>query len=387
MVEQKIKCPKCGYEFPVSEALTHQIEEALTAKLEADFKKKEDELKVKAEQKAAKSLKFELDDLKAQVKEKDKQVSEFQKAELELREKTRELEQQKKSVDLEVARKIDSEKDKFIQEALKKADEDQRLKNREKDKKIEDLVKSLDEAQRKAQQGSMQTQGEVMELSLEDALQSAFPQDDIQPVPKGIKGADVVQKVKDKRGNLCGQIVWESKRTKSWSEPWLQKLKDDQRTISAEMAVLVSEVMPKEVESFGQMNGVWVSRFDLAIGLARALRQGLIEVSFAKRASVGKGEKMEAIYQYISGTEFRQKIEAIVETFVMMKQQLDSEKRSMERIWKERDKQIDRMSTNTVRMVGEMRGIVGASLPEIKALELKRITTPDDENVKGEKSV
>jgi len=380
MSNETIKCPKCGFLIPVSEVLTHQIKETLSAELEKDRKKREAQLIEKAEQKALESVKVEIKDLKVQLAEKDKKLSESETAELTLRAKTRELENQKKSLELEVSRRIDAEREKITQEALKKADESHRFKDMEKDKKIQDLMKSLDEAKRKAEQGSTQIQGEVLELSIEDILKRAFPADDIKPVPKGIKGADVTHKVHGKGGRLCGTIVWESKRTKAWNDDWIQKLKDDQREIGAEMAVIVSESMPKGIDGFGILNGVWITQYDLVAALALALRQTLIEVEFVKASSVGKNEKMEAVYQYLSGTEFRQKIEALVETFVSMKAQLDSEKRAMEKIWKEREKHVERIVKNTVGMYGEIRGVIGASsLPEIKALELGPISedTPD----------
>ena len=178
------------------------------------------------------------------------------------------------------------------------------------------------------------------------------------------------ERVFDTTHKACGVILWESKRTKNWSDGWIQKLKDDQRSIGAEIAVIVTEVMPKDVEQFDFIDGVWVTNFGSAIGLATALRQHRIDVTFAHRASVGKNEKMEALYQYLSGPEFHQKVEAIVETFTAMQSQIEKEKRAMTKIWSQREKEIQRIVTNTVGMYGDMRGIIGASLPEIQALEL-----------------
>jgi hypothetical protein len=381
MTNDKIKCPKCGYEIPVSEVLTHQIREEESAKLDKEYKLKEAALLQKAKEKAGESVKVEVDALKDQIKEQAKMIGDAQKAELTLREEKRKIEAQKKSLELDVARKIDAERGKITLDARKKADEEHQLKDLENQKIIQDLKKSNDEMKRKIEQGSMQLQGEVMELSLEDMIKAAFPKDDIQPVPKGIKGADVLQKVMNNRGMHCGTIVWESKRTKSWSDGWLDKLKDDQREIGAEIAVIVSETMPKDIPNIGKRNGIWVAKYELAAALALTLRDALIEVAIAKSYSVGKDEKKEQLYNYLTSTEFRHKIEAILETFVRMRASLDKEKRAMQKIWKEREKQIERLQSNTIGMDGGIREVVGASaFPEIKILELAASSEEEPED-------
>ncbi|MFA4836660.1 MAG: DUF2130 domain-containing protein, partial [Dehalococcoidia bacterium] len=373
MADEIVKCPNCGFNIPISEVLTHQIRESLKTELEAGVKKRETTLlerekqlsqsrasldhqvaaKLKTEigkiqvqeaKKVEDRIKVELEDLKSQVAEKEKRIVEAREAELELRKKTRDLEERKQAFELEMSRKMDAEREKLKQEALGKFAEEHRLKDAEKDKVINDLKQALDDAQRKAAQGSMQTQGEVQELDLEKYLKNAFPFDDILPVPKGIRGADVIQRVFDSTHKPCGIILWEAKHTRHWSDAWLQKLKDDQREIGADIAVIITEAMPGGVEHFSLREGVWVSRFTLAIGLATALRSHLVDVTFARIAVVGKSEKMEALYQYLSGPEFSQKIKAIGETFDMMQQQLLKEKRAMEKIWKEREKHIQRIA-------------------------------------------
>ena len=236
------------------------------------------------------------------------------------------------------------------------------------------MVKQIEELKIKAEQGSQQAQGEVLEIELEQMLKSAFPYDIIEPVPKGIKGADVLQKVNNPMGQYCGTIIWESKRTKGWNDDWIEKLKDDQREIKADIAVLMSIVLPKEINGFSQFKGIWVTSFPLAVALAVALRANLIEVTCAKQAAVGKAEKMEAIYNYLSGAEFKQKVEAIVEAFVTMSADLSKEKAAMNKLWSKREQQIKKVIMNTARMYGDMQGIIGASLPEIKSLELKALT-------------
>ena len=248
--------------------------------------------------------------------------------------------------------------------------EEHRLKDMEKEKKISDMLKTIEELKRKGEQGSMQTQGEVLELDLEALLRSRFPTDEIEPVPKGIRGADILQRVHNRSGQLCGTIIWESKRTKAWSDGWIAKLKDDQREVKAEIAVIVSETLPSGVKAFTQMEGVWVADFTLAASLAEVLRSGLTQLALAKLSAVGRGEKMDVIYNYLSGPHFRQRVEGIVEAFKSMKEDLDQEKRAITRTWAKREKQIERVINNTAGMYGDIQGIIGASLPEIKILEL-----------------
>jgi hypothetical protein len=230
---------------------------------------------------------------------------------------------------------------------------------------------------RKAEQGSMETQGEVLEQDFEAQLKTFFVHDDIQPVPKGIRGADLVQTVKTPLGADCGVLLWETKNTKAWSGNWIPKLKDDMIEVRATIAILVSVVLPAEINRFGQLDGVWVSDPLCAMPLAAALREQLVAVNRERSASVGKSEKMEALYQYLAGVEFKQKIEGIVEAFTGMQDQLNKERRAMERQWKQREKQIERVVKNTVGLYGDMQGIIGGQIPVIPALELD-----DDEPAK-----
>jgi len=347
--EQMVTCPYCQEQFPLSEAFSKQlkeemdkdIEERVKAK-EADLKKQTDALAAKekemadqqkclqeefatklvaerkaaaevAEQKAKDALGLQLNDLKEQIKERDEKVEEFGRQELELRKKQRELEEKTKNAELEMNRKLDEERARIQTEAQRKADDDYKQKNSENEKVINDLKNQIGEMKRKAEQGSMQTQGEVVELELEEILKSTFPLDEISPVGKGVSGADVIQNVRNRTGQSCGSIIWESKQTKAWTEGWVAKLKDDQRAAKADIAIIMTHVLPKEVTTFGPYNGIWVTDYPSAIGLALALRAGLEEVSLTKLSAVGKNEKMEAIYDYMAGTEFKQKIEAIVE--------------------------------------------------------------------------
>ena len=407
MPDQTIKCPHCGKEIPLTETLSLQIKESLWKEVEEKTKEKElelsgreklleekkkqvedsektidqqvadklktarEKLKQEARKEAESAILVELKDLKEQIADKEQKIEKFQNNELEFRKKMRELEEQKKNVDLEVERKIDERRKDIEQKSIEMFTDQHRLKDLEKDKKISDMLKTIEELKRKAEQGSMQTQGEVLELDLETLLKTRFPVDEIEPVPKGMRGADILQRVYSRNGQHCGSIVWETKRTKAWSDSWITKLKDDQREVKAEIAVIVTEAMPKDVSAFTQIEGVWITNFSLAGSLAEVLRTGLIQVSQTKLSAVGKNEKMEVLYNYLSSPEFGQKVEAIVDSFKSMKEDLDQEKRAITKNWAKREKQIERVIMNTASMYGGMQGIIGASLPQIKLLEIE----------------
>jgi len=405
-----IKCPECGAEFELSQAVSHDIkmevakkyqkqikdleeknlkeakakEEGFQRQLkeeEAKFERKEKEMSAQielvhkkaeenAKKKAEEEIKLELEDLKSQIKEKDEKIIEGQKQELELRKKQRKLEDKEKSLEIEVARKISEEKIKIEEKVLKNYEEQHRLKDAEKDKQLEDMRKQINELKRKAEQGSQKIQGEVLELEIEDVLKEEFPFDEIEPVSSGIRGADVIQTVKTQSGKICGKILWETKRTKTWSDKWLQKMKDDQRDAKADIAVIVSEVLPKGLTHFRQIDGVWVASISSSNSLALALRVVLTQVAREKRLQEGKTEKKELVFNYLTGTEFRNRVEAIVESFVGMKEDLDREKRALNKIWDKREKQIERVIANIGGMQGDIEGLAGMSLPKIERLEL-----------------
>jgi len=421
MEEGKITCPNCGEEFEISDALTGRIREHLKAELlkevsrrEAKLNKKtaalkaqedqiaksreaiDEEIETKlrerladAEKKTAKKLEGQyadqLKDLQGAIEEKDAAIKTFREQELALRKAQRQLKEATESLELEVARQLDEEREKIRGQAEKKLAETHRLKDLEKDKVINDLKTSLEDMKRKAEQGSMETQGEVLEQDFEAQLKSFFVHDDIQPVPKGIRGADLIQTVRTTMGVESGVLLWETKNTKAWSAAWIPKLKDDMIEVRASIAILVSVVLPDGINRFGQVDGVWVSDPLSALPLAAALREQLMAVSRERNASVGKSEKMETLYQYLAGVEFKQKIEGIVEAFTSMQDQLNRERRAMERHWKQREKEIERVVKNTVGLYGDMQGIIGGQIPAIPALELddeagRQLLDDSDEN-------
>ena len=393
----ELKCPKCGEIIPVSETIYHQIEEEARQNVNAEFAQQqslidareqsvkereadldktiqdcmrdaEDRLQAEATAKARQAASVEIDDLRRQAAEKQSLLESSQQQELELRKQKRSIEEREKTLELELIRKLDDERHKIEEATTRRLDEQHRLRDAEKDKKLQDAIKANDELRRKLEQGSQQIQGEVLELQLQNLLSNAFPEDTIEPVPKGVSGADLIQRISSRTGNPCGTIIWETKRTKSWSDSWLQKLKDDQRVLKAEIAILVSDALPRDCENFKHVSGVWVTNSQCALSLAFALRLQLIEVEMTRLAAVGKNEKMEVLYRYLSGSEFRQRVEAIVETFIEMQAELQEERRIAERRWAKREKQIHRVVANTSGMYGDLQGLIGTSLQAIPAL-------------------
>jgi hypothetical protein len=367
-----ITCPSCGAEIPLNEALAEQFRHENEARLAT--------LAAQAEEKARAEAALERRYLETRLAEERRRREEAQQAELELRKEKRVLEDRARELDLEVARRVDDEKQR-LEEALRRGfAEQQELKLKEKDRLIDELRRSLEEARRKSEQGSQQRQGEVLELDIETELTRRFPHDVILPVAKGARGADLVHEVRDQSLRVCGTIVWEAKNTRHWNQGWLDKVKEDQRTIGANLAVIVSTALPDNIVEFGRLDGVWVAGLRAWPALAVALREQLIEVAFAHAAAEGKNEKMELLYHYLAGDQFRRRIEATVEAFTALRIGLTRERNAMERIWNEREKQIERVLANTAGMYGEVRGILGQSVPPVPALELDAVAgrLPED---------
>lgn len=372
--EKALLKEKASIEDQVAEKLRHErakivAEEAKKAKfaLVADF-----------EQKAK-----ELCDLQEILKQRDEKLAEAQKAQADLIRKQRELDDAKRELDLTVEKRIQAGLSAVREQAQKEAEEQLRLKVMEKEKTISSMQKQIEELKRKAEQGSQQLQGEVQELALEDLLRTNFPRDTIEPVPKGEHGGDILQRVCGPLGQPCGTILWEAKRTKNWSDSWLGKLREDQRAAKAEVAVIVSQVLPKGVETFELMDGVWVTHPRVALPVAVSLRHTVIEVASARQATEGQQTKMEIVYQYLTGPRFRQRVQAIVEAFSSMQEDLDKEKKAITKQWAKREEQIARVMQATVGMYGDLQGIAGKSLQEIEGLEFKALETDETQrNIK-----
>ena len=345
-------------------------EKALEQAVAERVKASEAQIEARIREESRASMSKELGDLESALKSKEQAMEEAHKRELSLMKEKRALEDKGREAELEYQRKLEGERRQLEEKLSERYASESELKLKERDKQIEDLRKALSDAKRKSEQGSMETQGEALELTLEAALQARFPQDTVEPVPKGIRGADLIHTVHDDAFKPCGKIVWEAKNTKAWSAGWIEKLKADQREVGANLAILVSSVLPEGVTTLGLVDGVWVCSVTAYQPLVVALREQLIQVSFARSASEITSGKMEVVYNYLSGDEFRHKIEAIVEAFVAMQDQLSREKRAFQKQWKEREKQIERVIDNTAGMYGDIRGLIGSSIPEIKALSL-----------------
>jgi hypothetical protein len=346
-------------------------EKQLDQDVETRLAARAQELTREIQEQTSKATAQQMAALQEALQAKDADMDKARARELALLKEKAELEEKRKNMEVDYQRKLAEERQQLEKQLIDKYASEADLKLKERDKQIEDLRKSLAEAKRKSEQGSMETQGEALELDLEANLNSHFPHDTIAPVPKGIRGADVIQTVTNQNMVSCGSIIWETKNTKAWNMTWIDKLKDDQRAIGANLAVLVSTELPEGIRTFGQVDGVWVTSVAAYIPLAMALRQQLVQVTFARSASEGKSEKMEMVYEYLSGDAFRHKVEAIVETFVGMQEQLNKEKRAYARLWKEREKQIERIIENTAGMYGDVRGLIGSAVPEIQGLTLE----------------
>ncbi len=391
MPEQTITCPKCGTKIPLTEAFTHDIEEKLRLQYTAELKKKEDAaaaairakekefqellagerraLEAQAKQRAQEAISVEVNDLKARLEEKSKQVEDSRKQELDLRKRQRELEEREHALRLEVERTIDAERKKIASEVESKIAEEHRFREREKDKQLADMRVQIEELKRKAEMTSQQAQGEVQELALEELLRALYPGDRIEEVGKGVRGADVIQTACNRSGAECGKILYESKRTKHFSADWIEKLKADALLEKADLCVIVTEALPEEVDRIGQIDGVWICRFSDVRGLSLALRESLIRIQSVIVSQSNKGEKMHMLYDFLTGNEFRMQLQAIIEGFKGLQESYQDEKLKMQKIWKEREKQLEKVLLNTVHFYGSIKGIAGNSIPDIKLLE------------------
>ena len=354
-------------------AIDQQVAEQVAAQLKTAHPRVVAEEAKKARQIVATEMQNkarELADLQEILKVRDEKLAEAQKAQAELLKKERQLDDAKRELELTVEKRVHDSLTEVRAQAQREAEESLKLKVMEKDQTIVSMQKKIEELMRKAEQGSQQLQGEVQELELENLLRAKFPLDAIDPVPKGEFGGDVLQRVTSPGGQPSGAILWESKRTKNWSDGWLAKLREDQRAAKAEVAVLVSQTLPKGVESFDIIDGVWVTSPRAALPVATVLRHSLQEISMARSASEGQQTKTEMVYQYLTGPRFRQRVESIVEAFSMMQEDLDKERRVIMKQWAKREEQIQRVMGATVGMYGDLQGIAGRSLQEIEGLEL-----------------
>ena len=312
----------------------------------------------------------ELAELHEVLKVRDAKLAEAQKAQAEVIRQRRELDDARREMDLTIETRVQGSLANVRTVAKREAEDGMKLRVAEKDQTIASMQQKIEELKQKAEQGSQQLQGEVQEMELENLLRAKFPFDLIEPVPKGEFGGDALHRINSQNGMPCGSILWEFKRTRNWSDGWLVKLREDQRSAKAEVCVLVSQALPKGVEIFDLIDGVWITSPRAAIPVAMMLRQGLLQISQTRALSDGQQTKTEMVYQYLTGPRFRQRVEAIVEAFSSMQDDLDKERKVIMKQWAKRQEQIERVMGATVGMYGDLQGIAGKSLQEIEGLEL-----------------
>ena len=384
MKDTDIECPKCGEKFKIGQdviarSVRENIENELKKKMETDYKNQLDLEKNKIIEQLSEDQDKELAVLKNELSDKAKKINEFREAELKLIQEKNKLEEAKKDIELETRRRLEEEKKLIEERVTKQAEQEFQFKLLEKEKQLEDQKKLISEMQRKAQQGSMQTQGEVMELALRDTLKKRFANDEIEDVPKGVSGADIIQKVMAANNEVAGIIAWESKQTKAWTEDWVNKLKDDGHRVKANLLVLVSNVLPKEIDRFGPYKGIWVTDYESAMGMAGALRNNLLSVYSVALANENSQDKAAVLYKHLTSQAFINRVQSISETHIGMLTDLAKEKLAMERIWVSREKQIERLGANTRQVFNEIGGIVGGQYSGIEILDElanKELTEP-----------
>lgn len=385
-----IICPNCSSEINVEKALSSRFKDHYEQEFKKQLADQQKQISEKANElysEKVKSVKDEMNEkylAQIQVLQEDNQKKKsenqnLKEKEIKLLKKEQELKDEREEMNLKLQKEVMKKRDEFKALGLKEAESKFELEKLELQKQIEDQKKLAAEMKRKMEQGSMQMQGEVQELAIEEWLRDHFPLDTIDEVKKGARGADCIQIVNTRSAVACGKICYESKRTKDFKPSWIEKFKSDIRDKEGDIGVLVTEVLPSDMERMGLRDGIWVCTFDEFKGLAAVLRETIIRVNLTQASQVNKGDKMNMLYNFLTSNAFKMQIEAIVEGFSQMKQDLESEKRSFQRIWKQREKQIDKVITNTVDMYGSIKGIAGNAIQSVAALELDTGDIEEDE--------
>lgn len=400
--DEVVGCPKCQHQFPLEQGISQQtidryadeFEQTLSAQTKvraekeaaqqvaalkaqlAEASKSSEEHKTQlalvreeAKKDARQAVETDLKSLQEANLAKEEALSKARSGEIELRRKLREAEDARNSTEVEYQRKLDDERKRITEQERVAAGQEAERRVAQMKTQLEQAQKEASDLKRKLEQGSQQIQGEALELGLEMILREAFPLDRIEEVPKGVSGADLLQRVCSPSGQLCGTIIWETKETKVFQPAWLQKLKDDQRDVGAETAVIVTATMPKDVtEPFVRQSDVWVTCIAAARPVAEALRATLIEMHKLRQANAGRSEKMELLYNYVCSPQFAQRMKAVVDGFAGMRKELDDEKKAFTRIWQKREKQLDRLTGGMVAIVGDLQGIGDGALPQLDSI-------------------
>lgn len=380
----EIKCPQCGHEFEPTESIREEVQKELRMKMTEWQKQQQQKLDIQLDEERKKIQKeteelirknivadFEnqLRLLEQNNKENEEKLKAARQQQLDILKKEQELKNKEEELELSLQKKLQEERSKLSTEirqleeqriAAKETEYQLRLKELE--KQLDDQKKSTDEMKRKLEQGSMQLQGEVQELMLEELLRSSFPFDSIEEVGKGIKGADCIQIVRNQFGQDCGKIIYESKRTKDFSNEWIEKLKADLRSQGADVAVIVTQAMPKDLNQFAQKDGVWICNFAEVKALAAVLRDGILKLAAASKSNENKGDKMHMLYHYLTSNEFGEQWKAIREGFMSMKLSIQKERDAMEKLWKQREKQLEKVLLNAAHIKGSVEGIAGTDV-------------------------
>ncbi|MEI7472552.1 MAG: DUF2130 domain-containing protein [Chitinophagaceae bacterium] len=381
----EIKCPSCGHQFELNESLKADLEKDLRGKMmdwqkkkEEEFEKQKANLVTDAVKKTSDEMQQKLKSMEEEAVLKSKQLQDLQKKELDLLRDKNALEEKQKNMEVEIEKRFLEKRKEIEDSAIKREQELFDLKTKEYKVQMEQQQKLIEELKRKSEQGSMQLQGETQELLLEEILLDHFPFDLIEEVGKGVEGADCIQQIRNNSGHIIGKIIYESKRTKAWSNAWVDKLKADMRNSNCDVAILVTQVYPKGMNQFGEREGIWICNFNEVSSVAYLLRSGIIRIQEVQRMQENKGDKMQMLYDYLTGNEFRGQMAAIVEGFMSMKQSISRERIQMEKLWKEREKQLEKVLLNTSGMYGSVKGIAGASVLDIPLLD--GAETLSDEN-------
>jgi len=409
----EIKCPSCAHVFPMEEAMAEDYKKELREKMVTFTKQKDEEFQRKlaamenekqlqqkafevklAEEKTklkddlegnlrksiAADFETKLQMLEGNAKDNEEKLKLAREKELEFLRREQSLKLKEEEMELAFQRKMQEQRNELVeqirkQEAEKNSikDTEHQLRLRELEKQLDDQKKLAEEMKRKAEQGSMQLQGEVQELILEELLRSNFPFDLIEEVGKGVRGADCVQVVRNQFGQECGKIIYESKRTKDFGGDWIEKLKKDMRSMGVDVAVIVSQCYPKGMDCFGQRDGVWICSFEEVNAVAYVLRDGILRLSTAMKSQENRGDKMHMLYDYLTGAEFSEQWKAIREGFMSMKLSIQRERDAMERLWKAREKQLEKVLLNATHIRGSIEGIAGNDSIQLS------LTDDDDE--------
>lgn len=393
----EIKCPNCGHEFEPTESIREEIQNELRSKMtewqkqqqqkfEAQILEEKRKTQKETEELIRKSVASDFENklhlLEQNNKENEEKLRQAREQQLEFLKKEQELKNKEAELELSVQKKLQEEREKLAGEIRKLEEQrivaketEYQLKLKEMEEKLEAQRKLAEEMKRKAEQGSMQAQGEVQELLLEELLRTAFPFDVIEEVGKGVRGADCIQTVRNNFGQECGRIIFESKRTKDFSADWIEKLKADMRSQGADVAVIVSQAMPKDMDRFGEKDGVWICTFSEVKPIVHMLRDGIIKISAALKSQENRGDKMHLLYDYLTSGEFAEQWKAIREGFMSMKLSIQKERDAMEKLWKAREKQLEKVLLNAAHIRGSIEGISGTDVD----LNLLEEGSSDDE--------